>query len=159
MHQTAPGSKLYMRPEGDDWIRLRGTKKSFVNLLRKMVRPSSYLYYDAEKSAWLVYWKNIPIVVEAAKRYFPVVDWSALPDRLQMYAAGGKIPEDNPLPEAGGSPYDVLFVTEHAPNSVIKAAYQALSLQHHPDRGGDEEKMADLAVAYAAIRGARNLDS
>lgn len=33
--------------------------------------------------------------------------------------------------------YESLHVTEDAPEEVIRAAYRALSLKHHPDRTGD----------------------
>lgn len=159
MFQTVVGPKLAMLPEGE-WVRLKGTKKPFVNLLRRLIKPASNYYYDTEKRAWMIYWKNIPVVVDAAKRYFAVVDWSALPDHLQMYAAGGKIPDEcfSGIDE-GENPFQVLFVLDDAPNSVVKAAFRALCMEYHPDRGGDEDKMAELVLAYESIKKLRGIKS
>ena len=40
--------------------------------------------------------------------------------------------------------YEVLGVDQHAPPDVIRAAYRELTLLHHPDRGGDPQRMAEL---------------
>jgi hypothetical protein len=35
---------------------------------------------------------------------------------------------------------------------ALKPAYQAFALQHHPDRGGSEEKMKELSEAYNLLK-------
>lgn len=51
--------------------------------------------------------------------------------------------------------YDSLSVTEDAPDEVIKAAYRALSLKHHPDKAGNKPqsrwKMQRINDAYAVL--------
>lgn len=42
----------------------------------------------------------------------------------------------------------VLFLLPGAPPEVIRAAYRALSLLYHPDRGGDAQCMKRLNQAY-----------
>lgn len=49
------------------------------------------------------------------------------------------------------NPYDILGVQPTASNEEIKKAYRKLSLKHHPDRGGDEEKFKELSAAYEQI--------
>ena len=55
--------------------------------------------------------------------------------------------------------YDSLKVTEDAPQEVIRAAYRALSLKHHPDKTGGNPralyKMQALNEAYAVLSDAR----
>lgn len=47
--------------------------------------------------------------------------------------------------------YKVLGVKKHASLKHIKKAYKSLALQHHPDRGGDEELFKDIAKAYSVL--------
>lgn len=49
------------------------------------------------------------------------------------------------------SHYATLGVDKTATQSEIKKAYRKLSMQHHPDRGGDENKFKEIADAYAVI--------
>lgn len=51
--------------------------------------------------------------------------------------------------------YEDLHVTEDAPDEVIRGAYRALSLKHHPDTSGDRPqskwKMQRINDAYAVL--------
>lgn len=49
------------------------------------------------------------------------------------------------------SHYATLGVDKTATQSEIKKAYRKLSMQHHPDRGGDENKFKEIADAYAVV--------
>jgi hypothetical protein len=53
----------------------------------------------------------------------------------------------------GSSPHATLFVTSDAPVEVIRAAYRALAQLHHPDVGGDSERMQAINVAYDDLVG------
>jgi hypothetical protein len=48
-------------------------------------------------------------------------------------------------------PYVTLHLLPSAPPEVVKAAYRALATLHHPDKGGDEEKMKRLNEAYGRL--------
>lgn len=50
------------------------------------------------------------------------------------------------------NPYDVLGVEKDADKDQIKKAYQRLSMQHHPDRGGDEEEFKKISAAYDLLK-------
>ncbi len=47
--------------------------------------------------------------------------------------------------------YDKLGLSKEASKEDIKKAFRKLSLEHHPDRGGDEEKFKDISNAYEIL--------
>ena len=47
--------------------------------------------------------------------------------------------------------YETLGVSKDASQEEIKKNYRKLSLQHHPDRGGNEETFKKLSEAYEQI--------
>ena len=48
-------------------------------------------------------------------------------------------------------PYSVLEVSSHASAAEIKAAYRRLVKQHHPDAGGDDQRMLALNAAWEVL--------
>jgi hypothetical protein len=56
-----------------------------------------------------------------------------------------------PAPSTGPRNWwDVLQVPRQSSREQVKQAYRALAGQHHPDRGGSHEKMAELNAAQEA---------
>lgn len=47
--------------------------------------------------------------------------------------------------------YEILGVSETANNDDIKKAYRKLAMEHHPDKGGDEEKFKKISEAYDVL--------
>lgn len=47
--------------------------------------------------------------------------------------------------------YSVLGVEKTADKAEIKAAFRKLAHQHHPDKGGDEEKFKEINAAYQVL--------
>ena len=47
--------------------------------------------------------------------------------------------------------YSILGVNENATPDEIKKAYRRLANQHHPDKGGDQNKFKDISVAYDTL--------
>ena len=58
----------------------------------------------------------------------------------------------SPLASTVADPYRVLGLTAAASGAEIKAAYRALVKQHHPDAGGDEERIIALNAAWELLR-------
>jgi hypothetical protein len=54
--------------------------------------------------------------------------------------------------QRASSDHATLFVTADAPPEVIRAAYKALALLYHPDKGGSVTKMQALNSAMDALR-------
>ena len=49
-------------------------------------------------------------------------------------------------------PYAILQVQPSAQTDVIRAAYRALAMKHHPDAGGSAAMMAEINEAWATLR-------
>ena len=47
--------------------------------------------------------------------------------------------------------YEKLGVSKEASKDDIKKAFRKLSLEHHPDKGGDEEKFKEISNAYDVL--------
>jgi DnaJ family protein A protein 2 len=69
----------------------------------------------------------------------------------------------SPFEEGSGSPdddnkevdnkklYEILGVDTEAKSDDIKKAFRKLAMKHHPDKGGDKEKFAELQEAYEVL--------
>ena len=47
--------------------------------------------------------------------------------------------------------YDILDVSTHTSQEEVKIKFRKLSMQHHPDRGGDPKTFNDILEAYRFI--------
>lgn len=47
--------------------------------------------------------------------------------------------------------YDILGVSKSATADEIKRAYRKLAQEHHPDKGGDQEKFKEVSEAYQVL--------
>src|SRR5436309_11296885 len=54
-------------------------------------------------------------------------------------------------PEQEPDHYETLGVNADAPRREIERRYKRLAAEHHPDRGGDEERMKSLNAAYRVL--------
>lgn len=60
-------------------------------------------------------------------------------------------PDPSPIRPTDAA-YRELYLQSNAPAAVIEAAYRALAKLNHPDRGGDDERMRAINLAYEALR-------
>jgi len=49
------------------------------------------------------------------------------------------------------SHYDTLGVVPGATYEELRTAYKRLAMKHHPDRGGDAKRFAEITKAYEAL--------
>ena len=54
------------------------------------------------------------------------------------------------------SPYDTLGVSANASDAEIKKAYRKLAMEHHPDKGGDNNKFSEINNAFDTIKDAES---
>ncbi len=47
--------------------------------------------------------------------------------------------------------YTTLYLLPDAPAEVVRAAYKALAMKHHPDHGGDMVTMQTINAAYRQL--------
>ena len=66
-------------------------------------------------------------------------------------------PHAPPPPRASNVPLELmqayarLYLLPSAPKEVVRAAHRALAQIHHPDRGGNIEKMVEINLAFDRI--------
>ncbi len=100
---------------------------------------------------WLKVWENMRAIGLTLEALRGLERWGAsgvLERAFQGFAA---------LPSVGPDPtsrpwWDVLGVDRHSTLDQAEAAYRTLARIHHPDRGGDAERMAALNAAITTAR-------
>lgn len=72
-------------------------------------------------------------------------------DISQMFTGFAQLPAPTPVRPW----YDVLGVSKDAPDEVVQSTYRTLAKKHHPDTGGDPNKMAEINAAMDSYRASR----
>jgi DnaJ-class molecular chaperone len=97
------------------------------------------------------------------RKYFDHVDYRSLPEDLQIRVVkavkqgwGSTMDKKPPVLSSPTGPHAVLFVLETAPWEVVNAAYKALALKLHPDKGGSAEDFQQLQKAYEQLKAKYN---
>lgn len=109
--------------------------KQFNETLKTSL-PSKKRIWDNNDKAWYIVKDQFDKLVYILNQYF---------DETILL--------DFPPTDVATDVYSKLYLIEGAPLEVIQASYRALALKYHPDRGGNEEIMAGINVAYKELLG------
>jgi hypothetical protein len=90
-------------------------------------------FWDIGKRMWQFDADDLELVIEIASKYYQVEFNQQVNQSLKK------------------TEWETLYLIPNAPLEVVKAAYRALAMLHHPDRGGDIETMAKINSAYDKI--------
>ena len=135
-------------PLGDFEIKLKSDDSdafmAAIAALKNCVRPMDRAWRPATKS-WCV----------DASAEFEMSEWLAL-CTAEFHAEVTRAKEKQKerregraAPKSEADPFAALYLLPSAPVEVVKAAYRALATLHHPDHGGDVEKMKAINAAYS----------
>lgn len=152
--------KVEYNPDDQFCVLFHPYDKRFSEYVRYGVKPLSYRRFDESTKRWAVHVSKLAAVVMYARSRFDHVDYRSLPQELQIRLVAemsGKAQEAahvarRPAPDP--NPFAVLHLLPSAPPEVIKAAYKALALITHPDRGGDAEAFRKIQEAYEELTSA-----
>lgn len=130
--------------------------RRFSDLVRYGIKPPSYRKYSSTTQKWSVHVTKIPMIVAWGRRSFDHVDYSQLPQAMQVL-----IVQYETKREVSGAvrvrdkrtPHQVLHLLPSAPAEVVKAAYKAMASLTHPDRGGSPEMFRLVQESYESIVG------
>ena len=143
-------------PKDEKYIHVFSSHQSVVEYI-KLIIPQNKRLFDSSTGCWVVHNKYTLPIVQLGYTKEGYVDYSSLPESIQIQIASEKKNWTRSSSRAkvfssGGdvktSAYATLFLQPDAPQCVVKAAYRALSKEHHPDRGGDEEIFKQITKAY-----------
>ena len=109
----------------------------------KMVIPSTYRTWDASRKVWTVE----PAYADTLKTLLRSAG-ATVDDKRR---GGSRV--TSTLPWQAQHAYETLWVLPGAPEAVVSAAYKALAMRHHPDKGGDTRTMQRLNDAMTTIKG------
>ncbi len=125
----------------EGWVKIiTPYNQAFIDELKETI-PSTYRRWDPEEKVWLVHEAYQETLLDILSNYFDDVQ-SDLVEAEESISSG---------------PYGTLFLLPDAPNALCKSAYRLLSMAYHPDRGGSEESMKNLNLAWEKIRKERGL--
>jgi hypothetical protein len=113
-----------------------------IAVLKNCVRPMDRAWRPSTKS-WCV----------DASAEFEMGEWLALctaefhAEVTRTYARRQER-QTRATPKVEADPFAALYLLPSAPVEVVRAAYRALAIIHHPDHGGDAERMRAINAAY-----------
>lgn len=103
--------------------------------------PSYGRTYDPETKQWTIDQPYIATARRLIEHIYPDVD---VQDESPRFEA--------PKRSTPRTSFSVLHLLPSAPPELVESAYKTLARLHHPDAGGDHERMQELNAAIEEIR-------
>jgi hypothetical protein len=137
----------------------------FVAQLKDAV-PAELRQWDGDNKRWYVFESHAEAAVRIARAYWPDIDLSRYGTAQEQgwrrtYQRGGQRQQSSSRgsyrepwsnASAPASDHATLYVTIDAPPEVVRAAYKALAIKHHPDKGGDSQTMQRVNGAFDRLK-------
>jgi hypothetical protein len=117
---------------------------NFVADLKSAIPPFAR-EWTASGKKWRIAPDWADVAIKVTRRYFAVVETG------KEHAHSQAPPCCDRAHYAPESDYTKLHLLPSAPDEVIKAAYRALAMLYHPDRGGDVAKMQAINAAHERL--------
>ncbi len=127
------------RPDG--WVEVRFPYRRDVVENVKTFIPSTDRSWDPAAKVWTVSGPWISTVLSLLRDAFGDV-------HIEQAASA---PRPSSIRQTDHD-FAILHLLPSAPPELIEAAYRCLCRLHHPDRGGDGERMVALNTAMATLR-------
>ena len=136
-------------------------RDGLVDALKAVVPARSRTYAPEERTWWISApeWPKALRVLRAHGLF--LANWYATASSSEDDPGQGRFrwePPGEPPPRRPSTerlrsvdPYAELHLLPTAPPEVVRAAYRALALLHHPDKGGSEAAMKRINAAYERI--------
>jgi hypothetical protein len=125
-----------------------GTFKMMIEMLKGYI-PSCHRVYVPERRTWRV----DAYAHDCLHGWLAYVrtDFNARIEWLEVDTDPEQEWTPPPVKPKASDPYVMLHLLPSAPPEVVKAAYKALAMKHHPDHGGATETMQRINAAYRAL--------
>jgi DnaJ domain len=125
----------------------------FIEALKAAV-PWRYRSFDGEAKHWIVRQPYVDVALDVAGQYYEMTQYFTTQDASPSTPLH-PVEECLRRVQAMWREHADLYVLPHAPWTVIQAAYRALALLVHPDRGGSHQRMVEVNRAYQGLRDQR----
>ncbi len=140
---TNAPSGWYATFKGGDFRLCVETLKSFLPPHSRAYNPTTRAWFidetaEASFHKWLAY---------ARTNLGCRVEWVATDETNSDAHERARKPHTSAKVDA----YTTLFLLPDAPVEVVRAAYRALAMKHHPDLGGDVRAMQTIIAAYEQL--------
>lgn len=123
--------------EGEQFLLQTGYNVVLVRLLNNL--PTAECVYRAENKTWYISLKHKQTVIDYLRKLGYVYT-----------------DVDQPVP-TGDDAFALLGLLPTATKEVCEAAYKALAIANHPDKGGNEEIMKQINEAWNKIKQAKGI--
>lgn len=145
---------MIVQPGKAGWVEILAAPEQLGVILQGVIPPDDR-FYDGTK--WHILKKHLLSVVRAGYEISGRVDYSRMPGPSQVEIAHEKqnwvpgsvrvLPSSAPKTD----PYEILFLHQSAPRSIIKSVWRQLLKEHHPDKGGDPVEFQKYKDAYEEV--------
>jgi DnaJ-domain-containing protein 1 len=144
-------TKILLSLTGDQVsVKLKSSDRDAFSFLIEALKDAIPAYdrtYSPASKEWFIHASaraDLEMWLDDARAVFNAkVEWQP--------SKGKERPRTRTTPRNETTAHAVLHLLPSAPPEVVRAAYKALAMKHHPDHGGDTEAMQKINEAYRRL--------